>query len=179
MCWSRRAPVLNWETATEINNYGFEVQRQSGSDDWSKIGFVEGYGNSNSPKQYSFTDASVSKSGIYYYRLKQIDIDGKYEYSDVVNVNLNVAEISYQLNQNYPNPFNPSTTISYTLPEQTFVQLTVYNVFGEEVAKLVKDVKQMGTHTIVFNAKNMASGMYYYTLETEDFITTKKLILLK
>ena len=170
---------LNWETATEVNNYGFEIQRKTEDGEWQKIGFVEGHGNSNSPKYYSFIDVSVTRSGKYYYRLKQIDIDGQYEYSHVVNINLTIAEIAYHLNQNYPNPFNPTTTISYTLPEQTFVQLTIYNVFGEEVTKLVNNERGVGTHTVVFNASNLASGMYYYTLETEDFIATKKLILLK
>ena len=170
---------LNWETATEINNYGFEIQRKSEIEDWSKVGFVEGYGNSNSPKYYSFTDASVSKKGTYSYRLKQIDIDGQYEYSDVVNVTLNIADIRYQLNQNYPNPFNPTTTISFTLPEQTNVKLTIYNVFGEEITTIVNDVKDAGTHNIIFTAQNLASGMYYYTIETENYSATKKLILLK
>jgi len=170
---------LNWETATEINNYGFEVQRTSVDEGWAKVGFVDGHGNSSSPKFYTFTDISVAKSGSYSYRLKQIDIDGQYEYSDVVNISLNVDEITYQLNQNYPNPFNPSTTIIYTIPEQTNVKLIIYNVFGEEITRLVNDIKETGTHSIIFNAENLASGIYYYAIETDNFVSTKKLILLK
>ncbi|MDX1702598.1 MAG: T9SS type A sorting domain-containing protein [Melioribacteraceae bacterium] len=169
---------LNWETATEVNNYGFEVQRAYEALDWNKIGFVEGHGNSNSPKSYSFKDASVSESGKYYYRLKQIDIDGQYEYSDVVEIDF-ATPMDYNLNQNYPNPFNPSTTISYSIPEQTFLKLTVYNVFGEEVQQLVNGVQEAGSYTIGFNGENLASGMYFYTLETDKFTATKKLLLLK
>lgn len=170
---------LNWETATEVNNYGFEIQRSSETEVWDKVGFVSGHGNSNSPKYYSFNDQTVAKSGSYAYRLKQIDIDGQYEYSGTVNISLNVSEISYKLDQNYPNPFNPSTTINYTIPQQDYVDLTIYNVFGEEVARLVNEVKETGTHSIIFNAENLASGMYYYKIETDSYVETKKLLLLK
>jgi hypothetical protein len=170
---------LNWETATEVNNYGFEIQRSSEANNWDKVGFVAGHGNSNSPKFYSFNDQTVARSGSYAYRLKQIDIDGKYEFSDVVNITLNVSDLSYKLDQNYPNPFNPSTTINYTIPKQDYVEITIYNIFGEEVARLVNEVKESGTHSILFNAENLASGMYYYKIETESYVATKKLLLLK
>lgn len=170
---------LNWETATEVNNFGFEIQRSVDENEWGKVGFVNGHGNSNSPKYYSFRDESVSKSGKYYYRLKQVDIDGQFEYSSSVFVSLNIPDMEYKLSQNYPNPFNPSTTISYSVPEQTFVRIIVYNTFGEEVEKLVNGTKQAGNHNITFNANNLASGMYYYTIETEKFVETKKLLLLK
>jgi len=170
---------LNWETATEVNNYGFEIQRSANELEWAKVGFVNGHGNSNSPKYYSFSDNNVIKSGKYFYRLKQMDIDGQFEYSDVVNVSFDMPDKEYKLNQNYPNPFNPSTTISYSLPEQTFVSIIVYNTFGEEVDRLVSDNKEAGIHSVTFNASKLASGMYYYKIETENYVATKKLLLLK
>lgn len=108
---------LNWETATEVDNYGFEIQRSIKNSKWEKVGFVNGNGNSNSPKYYDFIDSSIPETGEYFYRLKQIDIDGQFEYSDVVNVFVEVKKMEYRLNQNYPNPFNPSTNISYELFE--------------------------------------------------------------
>ena len=109
---SEESVELKWETATEINNYGFEVQRKYKNNSWEKIGFVSGNGNSNSPKFYSFSDKSLTENGTLNYRLKQIDIDGKYEYSDIVEVNF-ANPLKFKLNQNYPNPFNPTTTIIY------------------------------------------------------------------
>ncbi len=170
---------LNWETATEVNNYGFEVQRSSETNDWAKIGFVEGHGNSNSPKYYNFTDKDLFRSGNYSYRLKQIDIDGKYEYSDVVNVTMNIGNVEYKLDQNYPNPFNPTTTITYSIPKETHVDLIIYNVFGEEVARLVNDKQSAGDHSVIFNASGFASGIYLYTIKTDNYISTRKLLLLK
>lgn len=174
---------LNWETATEVNNYGFEVERKCQSEQlkstWEKIGFIEGHGNSNSPKYYSFTDEEIKWSGEYSYRLKQIDIDGQFEYSDVVNVNIDLGEIGYKLEQNYPNPFNPSTTINFSIPEKSFVKLTLYNVFGEEIEILSNGVKEAGVYSIDYTAKNIASGIYFYTLETTNFKATKRIIYLK
>lgn len=110
---------LKWETATEVNNYGFEIERASASSDteksWEKIGFAEGYGNSNSPKYYSYSDTKLNSSGKYQYRLKQIDLDGTYEYSDIVLASFELP-IDFELTQNYPNPFNPITTIKYKIP---------------------------------------------------------------
>ncbi len=184
---------LNWATATEINNYGFEVERQKskGESNWETIGFVEGAGNSNSPKSYSFTD-NVTESGTYSYRLKQIDLDGAYEYSNVVEVNVG-APAKFELMQNYPNPFNPTTTIKYSIPSviarseatkqshdfAANVQLNVYNILGEEVAKLVNERQLPGEYTVKFDASNLPSGIYIYTLRTENYISTKKMLLLK
>ncbi|MCP5060853.1 MAG: T9SS type A sorting domain-containing protein, partial [Ignavibacteriae bacterium] len=127
----------------------------------------------------AFTDNSVTESGDYFYRLKQIDIDGTSDYSDVVNINLTVEEMKYKLNQNYPNPFNPTTTINYTVPEQAYVNLIVYNIFGEEITRLVSETRDIGTYSINFNAENLAAGIYFYTIQTESYTATKKLILLK
>ncbi len=174
--------LLNWQTATEVNNYGFEIQRSAFSDqrsEWNTIGFVKGNGTSNSPKEYSFTDI-VSQSGKYSYRLKQIDIDGSYKYSDIVEVNIGTPE-KFELSQNYPNPFNPSTTIEYSIPKNSVqnVQLKIYDVLGREVATLVNGKQEAGRYKVKFNANNLPSGIYFYTLRAGDFVATKKMILLK
>ncbi len=191
--------TLNWQTATEINNYGFQVERKKakGESSWENIGFVEGAGNSNSPKEYSFTD-NVTESGMYSYRLKQIDIDGSYEYSKVVEVNIG-SPAKFELMQNYPNPFfaessgNPTTTIKYSIPSviarseatkqshdfASNVQLNVYNILGEEIATLVNEKQSPGNYSVQFDASNLPSGVYFYTLRVGDFIATKKMILLK
>jgi hypothetical protein len=175
---------LNWSTATEVNNYGFEIERKipdqvrNDNRNWANIGFVEGHGNSNSQKEYSFTDAEVNSSGIYYYRLKQIDNDGAYEFSNQIEVNFNVPD-NFELSQNYPNPFNPSTTISFKLPEPGKVTLRIYNLMGEEIITLVEGYKEAGIYTVNFNAEELASGMYLYRLSTNGFTETKKLLFMK
>jgi len=170
--------LLNWSTATEVNNYGFDVERMRDGEDWKALGFVEGNGNSNSPKDYSFVDNNVSNAGTYYYRLKQIDNDGTYEYSNQIEVDFE-APNSLELNQNYPNPFNPSTTISFKLPEPGIVTLKIYNLLGEEIASLVDNYKQAGIHTFNFNAEGLPSGMYLYRLSTNGFTETKKMLFMK
>jgi hypothetical protein len=151
--------TLLWTTATEVDNYGFEIQRStvipvlSNDGDWNltnwkRIGFIEGYGNSNSPKEYSFTDYEAS-SGIVEYRLKQIDTDGSFEYSNVIFIELGVPT-EYELSQNYPNPFNPTTKISYKLPMDGFVTIMVYNIQGKVIAVLVDENKK--TETILLNS---------------------------
>ena len=168
---------LNWRTETEVNNYGFEILRQAQDDTWQVLGFVEGYGNSNSPKEYSFIDKNVS-SGKVAYRLKQIDTDGQFEYSKIIEVDLGSPQ-KFELSQNYPNPFNPSTTIRFTLPQSGNIKLNVYNLLGELVAELVDGFKQAGIHTINFNASELESGMYIYRLETPKNSFSRKMILLK
>lgn len=173
---------LNWITETEINNYGFEIERQvsniqSPTSSYKVIGFVNGSGNSNSPKYYYFEDKYLS-SGKYYYRLKQIDNDGKYEYSKTIEVNLG-SPVKYELSQNYPNPFNPSTTIKFSIPEANHVKLVIYNLLGEQVAELLNEIKEAGVHTINFDASNLNSGMYLYKLVSGSFIQTRKMIVIK
>jgi hypothetical protein len=169
---------LNWSTATEVNNYGFEILRQAQDDEWDLIGFVEGHGNSNSQKEYNFIDNEINHAGIYYYRLKQIDTDGAYEYSNQIEVNYKIPSI-FELNQNYPNPFNPSTTISFNLPKSGVVTLRVYNLMGEEIKTLVEGYRETGIYTVNFNADELASGMYLYRLNTNGFTETKKMLLMK
>ncbi len=173
---------LKWQTATEVNNYGFEIERSSEKTTWSKIGFVEGNGTSNSPKEYSFTDV-VSQSGKYFYRLKQIDIDGSYKYSNVVEVNIGTPE-KFDLKANYPNPFNPTTTIEYSIPnvgakDFSPVQLIIYDVLGHKIATLVNKKQSPGNYSVNFNASNLTSGIYFYTLRAGNYTATRKMILIK
>jgi hypothetical protein len=177
---------LNWQTATEVNNYGFQVQRntplsspiEGGTEGgWEDIGFVNGNGNSNSPKSYSYTDTPTGGTS-FKYRLKQIDFNGAYEYSDEVEVTLD-AITEYSLEQNYPNPFNPTTTISYQIPVAGNVTLKIYDVLGKEVITLVNETQASGVYNVEFNASQLASGVYIYRLSCNDFIQMKKLLLMK
>lgn len=178
--------TLNWHTATEVNNYGFEIEKatvisseQSETRNlaWEKVGFVEGHGNSNSPKNYSFKDNSVS-GGTYSYRLKQIDLDGQFEYSDVVEVSVGGVK-KYNLAQNYPNPFNPTTEISFSIPKKGNVILTVYNSLGKEVAELANKEMNAGSYNMKFDASKLTSGIYFYKIQSGNFFDVKKMVLLK
>ncbi len=170
---------LKWQTATEIDNYGFEVEKKSVNSEslgWETIGFVQGNGNSNSTKNYSFADASVV--GKVQYRLKQLDVDGNFVYSHIIEVDASRA-LEFFLSQNYPNPFNPSTVISYTLAEAGVTKLSVYDVLGNEVAQLVNGVQASGTYSVDFEATNLSGGVYFYKLESGSKALVKKLLLLK
>ena len=147
-------------------------------ENWNKIGFVNGSGNSVSTKEYSFIDSPV-KSGTYQYRLKQLDLDGNFEYSQSVEVNFSNTPVGFQLNQNFPNPFNPSTTIKFTTPEAGNVSLKVYNLLGQQVRNLVSGFMEAGTHSINFNAVGLQSGLYFYRLESAGLNQVKKMTLLK
>lgn len=168
---------LRWSTATETNNQGFEIQRKSGNSEFAEVGYVAGFGTTTEPKSYSFIEVGLPV-GNYIYRLKQIDFDGNFEYTHEVNVDVAVP-IEYALEQNHPNPFNPSTMIKYSIPEDGFVKLAVYNLTGEEVALLVNSQQKAGRYEIDFNAGNLASGFYIYRMESNNFIASKKLILMK
>jgi hypothetical protein len=173
---------LIWQTETEVNNYGFEIERTSivkdqTSEVWEKMGFVNGSGNSNSPKNYSYQDMNVI-SGKYSYRLKQIDTDGKFEYSKAIEVNLN-GPGKFELSQNYPNPFNPTTTIKFSIPEAGYVKLTLYNILAQEIKTLINESKEAGVHTINFNASDLNSGLYIYKLEVNGLTQTRKMTLVK
>ncbi len=184
--------LLSWQTAIEVNNYGFEIERnlnpphnplQGGEgteqQDWEKIGFIEGHGNSNSPKSYSFID-ETTQNGKYSFRLKQIDFDGKFEYSDEIEVEVNMLPTEFELKQNYPNPFNPKTSIEYSLPSNVNVSLKIYDVLGNEVRTLVNENQKPGYYKILLNAGSLSSGVYFYRIETSaGFVSTKKLMLLK
>ena len=172
--------LLSWESKTEINNYGYEIERKIDFvDTWNKIGFVEGSGNSNSPKEYSFIDLELLGRGTFCYRLKQIDNDGTVNYSKEVMVEVDYLPQNFDLSQNYPNPFNPVTTISYQIPENNHVTLRVFDMIGNEVQTLVNEEKPAGYHTITFDAENISTGVYFYQLKVGNFVSTKKLILMK
>ena len=151
---------LTWRTETEINNFGFEILRQAkGDKEWIKIGFVKGNGNSNSPKEYSYIDKNLVGGSKFLYRLKQIDNDGQFEYSDAVEVELVPNE--YSLSQNYPNPFNPTTKIRYQLPNESKVVIKIYNILGSEVMELLNEQKEAGIYEVEFKADNLSSGLIY------------------
>jgi hypothetical protein len=168
--------LLDWKTATEVNNYGFEIERKK--DSWVKIGFIEGAGTTNAPKQYSFSDQDIL-SRKYFYRLKQIDRDGKFEYSMEIEVNTVNTPNNFLLSQNYPNPFNPNTIISYQIPNNGIVTLKVFDVLGKEVVMLVNESKQAGKYEVNFNASSLSSGVYFYRLQAGSLTEIKKMILNK
>ena len=188
---------LKWATASELNNRGFEVEcKQVGSlpdgkasrqyavdnEEWNTIGFVEGSGTQSQTHNYNFIDSTVS-AGRYSYRLKQIDFDGSFTYSNVVEVDLSLP-LTFSLEQNFPNPFNPTTKIRYTVGDAyyaspTRVLLRIYDILGSEVATLVNEVKPAGSYEIVFNASQLASGVYFYSLNAGEFKMTKKMVLVK
>jgi len=172
---------LNWATASETNNYGFEVERKSAGQEFAKVGFVAGYGTTTETKNYSYVDNSVS-AGNYTYRLRQVDFDGTFEYSSEVEVDLSPS--SYSLSQNYPNPFNPATIISFSLASDSKVTLKIFDVLGQEVTTLVNGDLSAGIHNLNFDASSINSGVYFYTIEAKgvdgsNFTSTKKMILTK
>lgn len=169
---------LSWSTATENNNRGFEIQRKVTGSDFVNIGFVQGKGTTTQLQNYSFFDNDV-QAGKYQYRLKQIDLDGSYSLSSVVEVSIS-SPIEFNLAQNYPNPFNPSTTISFSLAKESNVNLKIYNLLGQEIISLVNnEFMTAGSYSYKFDASLLASGTYIYRLEAGDFVQTKKMTLTK
>lgn len=175
--------ILNWKTATETNNLGFEIERKSEKTNWSKIGYMEGKGTTTEPSEYTFIDKTINNaSGKLYYRLKQMDYDGTISFSDEISVEFTPAKFS--LNQNYPNPFNPATTIGYALPSASKVKLEVFNAIGQKVRTLVDASQEAGYFEVNFNASNLPSGIYFSVLTTESVNgaqgkIVKKMMLLK
>lgn len=167
---------LNWSTATETNNKGFEVQRKTAAE-WQTIGFVEGSGTTTQPQAYSYTDADLT-AGTYSYRLRQVDFDGSSYTYDELNIVINEVA-SFALQQNYPNPFNPTTQINYSVGERGTVTLAVYDLLGREIATLVNEVKEPGSYKVNFNASNLPSGVYTYRIQSGNFVQTKKMMLMK
>ncbi len=169
--------TLKWTTATEVNNSGFDVERRSSNGNWLKVGFVTGKGTTTEKQSYSFIDKNLSK-GNYQYRLRQIDFDGTFEYSKVIEVEV-ISPSKFELAQNYPNPFNPTTSISFTIPQSGNVKLAVYNLLGQEVSVLVNEFREAGTYDLEFDASKLNSGVYLYKLEANGLTFTKKMTLLK
>ena len=178
--------VLKWTTATELNNRGFEIERsltptpsrREGAIEWVKVGFVQGIGTSTHKKDYSYVDA-VTEYGKYAYRLKQIDFDGTFSYSEEVYVEAGLKPESFTLEQNYPNPFNPTTFIKFNLPQASKINLSVYNSLGELVNVIAYGEYEAGVYERVFNASSLASGIYIYVLKTDNVVLNQKMVLAK
>ncbi|MDP3683252.1 MAG: T9SS type A sorting domain-containing protein, partial [Ignavibacteria bacterium] len=187
---SNNVVTLQWQTATEKNNKGFEVQRKIGTK-WETINFVNGRGTSTEINKYSYSDnlSKLNVAGSVSYRLRQIDLDGTVTYTKEVNVSYTSAPKSFSMSQNYPNPFNPSTKISYALPFDSNVKISIYKVTGELVKVLVSETKSAGNHVVTMNTAHenveFSSGIYFYSIEanavdgSNSFKQTKKMILLK
>jgi hypothetical protein len=181
--------ALNWSTATETNNSGFEIQRNGDSPlpggerkGWVSIGFAPGFGTSTEPKSYLFIDENVT-TGTYKYRLKQIDFDGSFNYSNEIEVVVDFIPKEFVLYQNYPNPFNPNTTISWQSPVSSWQTLKIFDVLSNEVVTLVDEYRPAGKYEIEFHPESgiryPASGVYFYVLKAGSFIQTKKMVLIK
>jgi hypothetical protein len=177
-----REVVLMWTTATESNNYGFEVERSKGDDAFARIGFVRGNGTTTQPHSYSFVDKNF-KSGNYSYRLKQIDLDGAFHFSPIIDVAI-LPPQRFVLSQNYPNPFNADTKIEYALPEKSHVQIILYNIRGEKIKTLVDEEQEAGHHTVAWGGVDdrgrvVGSGVYIFKMTAGGFSDSKKLLLLR
>jgi PKD repeat protein len=168
---------LKWTTSTETNNQGFDIERMIMGGSYEQVGYVAGFGTTTEPKAYSFVDTKL-ESGNYTYRLKQIDFDGTFSYSEEVNVEVEVP-LEYALEQNYPNPFNPSTTIKYSIAEDGLVNIAIFNMLGEEVATLVNTQQKAGRYEVNFDASGLSSGVYVYRIEAANYTSSKKLMLMK
>ncbi len=174
-----RGVELGWKTATEVNNAGFAIEQKGINDSWNKIGYVEGAGTTNTPKRYSYS-VTVPVSGKYAFRLKQIDRDGKFEYSPVVEASIALTAQDYSLTQNYPNPFNPSTTFSFAMKNAEQTTVKVFNLVGQEVATLFNGVAQPNQiYTMKFDGKDLSSGIYFYSLRSGSRNEVKKMMLMK
>ena len=179
--------VLNWRTATETNNSHFEVERKFKNQEWEKLDIVAGAGTITEFRNYFYEDdfESLPYNGTVLYRLKQVDYNGTFEYSDVIAVNIEFIPAEISISQNYPNPFNPTTTIKYWLNVEANSRIVVFNSLGQEIEELVNIVQTAGSYSVNWNAENYASGIYFYSFEVTDQNNSllhkemKKLILLK
>jgi len=185
---NQRNVILQWTTLSEINNYGFYIQRRRQSDStWYELPnvFIPGHGTTNEPQHYSSIDSTLPGPGIWWYRLKQVDLDGTAHFTEPISVNVvaNVVErvlpTKFALAQNYPNPFNPSTTIEFALPKSVHATLKIFDLLGREVATLVDEELPAGNYKREWHAQDMASGVYLYRLQAGEFVGTKKLLLLR
>jgi len=176
---SGKTVKLDWSTATETNNLRFDVQRKYDAIEWQTIGSLKGNGTTTQAQHYSFSDDLSTYSSLkIFYRLKQIDLDGSFSYSNEISVDNNIVS-SFELEQNYPNPFNPSTKIKFNIPMTEKVKIEVFNAVGNKVATLLNEVKEAGSHEIQLNADNWATGAYFYKISAGNFSATKKMLLIK
>jgi hypothetical protein len=172
-----KSVIISWQTATEKNNKGFYIEKSLDNVTWNELGFVQGKGTTTEKNDYSFVDNNLT-GGINYYRIVQVDFDGTTNYYNSIELDLSVL-LAFELSQNYPNPFNPVTTISFSVPTQSHVKLIVYDQLGNEVKTLVNDVKSAGRHSVEFDGSSLSSGVYFYKLQSENYVSIKKLILMK
>ncbi len=172
---------LTWITSTEKNNYGFEIERKESNKDWKTVGFVKGKGTSTEKHIYKYKDENL-KSGEYFYRLKQIDFNGTFEYSSELKATIK-NQYNFNLEQNYPNPFNPGTIIKFTTSQRAFVKLIIYNSLGQKIKTLINSYLSEGNHSVEFNFEDaelpLSSGIYFYRLETNGYAESKKMVLLR
>ena len=170
--------TLSWSTATEKNNYGFEIERKSLDNDYKRIGFIKGKGTATEINNYSYTDKSVAP-GLYMYRLKQIDQNGEYKYYNLAG-EINIGHpAEYSLSQNYPNPFNPNTKIRYSIKDAGLIKIEIFDLLGRKVTTIVNEDKPAGEYVVNFNGNNLSSGIYFYKLTSGSFTQIKKMQLLK
>ena len=187
--FKNNAVELIWETATENENYGFEIERAYSelvekNITWEKIGFKLGHGNSNKPRHYVFVDNEKLKSGNYYYRLKQIDNDGTFEYYNKARVEISAPNV-FSLSQNYPNPFNPDTNIEFTLSDEAETKIIIYDMLGNKINEYINSTLPAGVHNLKLDGSSLAAGTYIYQLQasstelSKEYVQTRKMVLLK
>jgi hypothetical protein len=179
---NKRDIILNWNTATETNNKGFEIERKNGTETWSKVGYIDGKGTTTTPTSYKFEDLKLS-TGKYNYRLKQIDFNGNFEYFNLKGTIEVGVPNKYDISQNYPNPFNPTTKVDFDLPFDSKVTMKLYDMSGREVMTLVNEAKTAGYYTVQMNMGNLSSGAYFYRINAngggQNYVATKKMMLIK
>ena len=169
--------TLLWSTATEVDNFGFDIERYQSASGWNKIGFVKGSGNSNSYKFYSFTDQPEGATK-FQYKLKQTDKNGNYSYSSVVTAIIGIPTM-YELKQNFPNPFNPTTKIKYSIPQDGLVSIIIFDIMGRKITSLVNENKKAGNYEVYFNGNGLSSGVYFCKMNSGDFTNSIKMLLIK
>jgi hypothetical protein len=177
---SANSAMLKWSTATEVNNSGFEIQRRAeNTTAWAKVGFVTGAGTSNSPKEYTYQDVNLAP-GVYVYRIKQIDNNGAFKYSASTQVDAGVAGKNFELLRNYPNPFNPATNMQFSVPQDGYASLKVYNMLGQEVATLFDGMAQAGHYiSATFDGSRFASGVYFSRLQYNGKSLVQRMLMTK
>jgi hypothetical protein len=174
--------LLKWTTATESNNSGFMIERSTDKTNFTESAFVNGNGTTTEVNDYEYVDV-ISNPGTYYYRLRQIDFDGSFNYSNMIETEVEGPQV-FVLSQNYPNPFNPSTMIKFSLPVDSYVIIELFNTLGEKVDELTNRDYSIGNHEISFDATKLSNGVYYYTINANgtdgsSFSSTKKMVLMK
>jgi len=184
---SNNQVLLQWGTATETNNYGYNLERSENQSNWEILGFIPGNGNSFSPKNYEFIDSTITHGSDYYYRLRQFDFDGSENISEIVSITIIIEAVenhpgelnNFYLYNNYPNPFNPATTLQFFNPIAQHLKIDVYDIQGEKVKQIIEDILPKGINKYEFDLNQQTSGVYLIKLETKSNIYIQKIILLK